>query len=40
MNILIGQSCEMKNVISYRAKMTQQEVNAVMNRMGEFIQEN
>ncbi len=40
MEIQTNQLYEMKNVISYRAKMTQREVNDVMNRMGEFIQEN
>ena len=40
MEIQTNQLYEMKNVISYRAKMTQQEVNDVMNRMGTFIQEN
>lgn len=40
MEIQTNQLYEMKNVISYRAKMTQQEVNGVMNRMGAFIQEN
>ena len=40
MEIQTNQLYEMKNVISYRAKMTQQEVNDVMNRMGAFIQEN
>ncbi|HCR72839.1 MAG TPA: AraC family transcriptional regulator [Ruminococcus sp.] len=39
MEIQTNQLYEMKNVISYRAKMTQQEVNDVMNRMGTFIQE-
>lgn len=39
MEIQTSQLYEMKNVISYRAKMTQQEVNDVMNRMGTFIQE-
>lgn len=39
MEIQTNQLYEMKNVISYRAKMTQLEVNDVMNRMGVFIQE-
>lgn len=40
MEIQTNQLYEMKNIISYRAKMTQQEVNDVMKRMGEFIREN
>ena len=40
MEIQTNQLYEMKNAISYRAKMTQQEVNEVMNRMGAFIKEN
>jgi len=33
MEIQTNQLYEMKNVISYRAKMTQQEVNDVMNKV-------
>ncbi|MGN0606778.1 MAG: AraC family transcriptional regulator [Oscillospiraceae bacterium] len=40
MEIQTNQTYEMKNVISYRAKMTQQEVNDVMNNLGTFIQNN
>ena len=40
MNILIGQSYEMKNVISYRAKMTQKEMNIAMNRLMTLINDN
>jgi effector-binding domain-containing protein len=39
-NILIGQSYEMKNVISYRAKMTQKEMNIAMNRLMTLINDN
>lgn len=38
MEIQTNQLYEMKNVISYRAKMTQKEINEVMNRIGAFIQ--
>lgn len=40
MNILIGQSYKMKNVISYRAKMTQKEMNIAMNRLMTLINDN
>ena len=40
MNILIGQSYKMKNVISYRAKMTQKEMNIAMNRLMTLIKDN
>lgn len=38
--IELNQTYEMSNVISYRAKMTQQEVNDTMNRLGAFIKDN
>ncbi len=40
MRIETNQTYEMHNVISYRAKMTQQEMNDIMNRLGAFIKDN
>ena len=40
MKIETNQTYEMSNVISYRAKMTQQEMNDTMNRLGTFIKDN
>lgn len=40
MRIETNQTYEMNNVISYRAKMTQQEMNDTMSRLGAFIKEN
>ena len=37
--IELNQTYEMNNVISYRAKMTQQEMNDTMNRLGAFIKD-
>lgn len=39
MRIETNQTYEMNNVISYRAKMTQQEMNDIMNRLGAFIKD-
>ena len=38
--IELNQTYEMNNVISYRAKMTQQEMNDTMNCLGTFIKDN
>ena len=40
MRIETNQIYEMSNVISYRAKMTQQEMNDTMNCLGTFIKDN
>lgn len=40
MRIETNQTYEMNNVISYRAKMTQNEMNDTMNRLGAFIKDN
>lgn len=40
MEILTKQTYEMKNVISYRAKMTQKEMNSAMNRLMTLINDN
>ena len=37
--IELNQTYEMNNVISYRAKMTQQKMNDTMNRLGAFIKD-
>lgn len=40
MEILTNQTYEMNNVISYRAKMTQKEMNNAMNRLMTLIKDN
>ena len=40
MQITTNQTYEMKNVISYRAKMTQVQINQIMKQLSDFISEN
>ena len=39
MPIIKNQTYEMKNVISYREKMTAEKVNGVMKQLNEFVTE-